>query len=342
MELSKSILNSNLHQTIFRCGFIAPSPQGEGVGGEAFSFKRLGSSQIGNLKMSMYNNLKYFIFITTFLFAMLTSFSQSNDVIHLWKNKVPGEDSAKHPARVYPDDRGNVIRLTDITDPVVTVYPSKNIQQINAGIIICPGGGNKYLAMNSEGTEIAEWLNSIGITAFVLQYRVPNKRAGALQDIQRAIRLIRSNADKWSIDTNKIGVIGFSAGGNLAARAVTNFDRQTYSPEDKIDSLSGRPDFALLLYPGSLSKGPEHKLIPQLPVKSNDPPIFIFVANDDNIGLPLSFGYALHEAKVPLELHVVPKGGHGYGLRKGNPAAEVWPGLAEIWLKNILNNNNEK
>ena len=269
-------------------------------------------------------------------FIIINCFSQSNPEIHLWKNAVPGSDSTKHPARVYPDTRGDVIRLTDITDPIVTVYPSKNIQQTNAGIIISPGGGNKYLAMNLEGTEVAAWLNKIGITAFVLQYRVPYQQNGSLQDIQRAIRMIRNNAKEWNIDTNKIGVIGFSAGGNLSARAATNFDNRTYAPQDKIDSISCRPDFALLIYPGSLSKGPDHKLIPQLPVEKEDPPMFLFVANDDPIGLPLSFAYALHEAKVPMELHVYPKGGHGYGLRSGNPAAEEWPPLAENWLKRIL------
>ena len=269
-------------------------------------------------------------------FLVTNCFSQNNEVIHLWKNAVPGSDSLKHPARVYPDTRGNVVRLTDITDPIVTVYRSKNSQQTNAGVIISPGGGNKYLAMNLEGTEIAAWLNTMGITAFVLQYRVPNQQKGSLQDIQRAIRLIRSKAKVWSIDTNKIGVMGFSAGGNLSARAATNFNDRTYAPEDKIDSFSCRPDFALLIYPGSLSKGADHKLIPELPVEKNDPPMFLFVANDDPIGLPLSFAYALHEAKVPMELHVYPKGGHGYGLRAGNPAAEAWPKLAENWLRILL------
>lgn len=277
-----------------------------------------------------------------FIFVFTYCFSQKEEVLHLWKNKVPGEDSVKHTARVYPDDRGNVVRLTDITDPSLTVFLSKNIAQTNAGIIVCPGGGNKYLAWNSEGTEVTQWLNDIGITAFVLQYRVPNKQNGALQDIQRALRLIRSNAGRWNINPDNIGVLGFSAGGNLAARAATNFKNPTYSPQDKADSLSCRPDYAMLLYPGSLSKGPDHQLIPQLPVENTDPPVFIFVTNDDPIGLPLSFGYALHEAKVPLELHVYPKGGHGYGLRKGNHAAETWPKLAEAWLKNILKIKDEK
>ncbi|MEO8822731.1 MAG: alpha/beta hydrolase [Ginsengibacter sp.] len=273
-------------------------------------------------------------------FLFTESFSQSTQVIHLWMDKVPGEDSAKHPAQLYPDTSGNVIRFTDITDPVISVYRSNTVSTTNAGIIICPGGGNKYLAMNLEGTEVALWLNKIGVTAFLLQYRVPDKQKASLQDIQRAIRLVRNNAAEWGIDTDKIGVMGFSAGGNLAARAATNFNNKTYIPVDNMDSISCRPDFALLIYPGPLSRGPDHKLIPQLPVEKDDPPMFLFVTNDDPIGLPLSLAYALHEAKVPTELHVYPKGGHGYGLRKGNPAAEAWPPLAATWMKNILKNKS--
>jgi acetyl esterase/lipase len=263
-------------------------------------------------------------------------FSQSNEVIHLWPGKVPGEDSMKNPARLYRDTSHGVIRITDITDPVITVYTPLSKQKTEAGIIVCAGGGNKYLAINMEGEEVAKWLNQLGITAFVLQYRVPLKQKGALQDIQRAMRLIRSNAAKWNLDTHKIGVIGFSAGGNLAARAGTAYNKVSYSPVDQTDSLSCRPDFALLIYPGSLASGPEHKLIPELVVDKNTPPMFLFVANDDPIGLPLSFAYALHDAKVSMELHVYPKGGHGYGLRKGNPAAEAWPVLAEKWMKQIV------
>jgi acetyl esterase/lipase len=154
------------------------------------------------------------------------------------------------------------------------------------------------------------------------------------------MRLIRNNAAKWDLDKNKIGVMGFSAGGNLSARAGTSFNKITYPPVDAVDSLSCRPDFALLIYPGSLASGTDHKLIPELAIDKNTPPMFLFVANDDPVGLPLSFAYALHDAKISIELHVVPKGGHGYGLRKGNPAAEVWPILAEKWLKQIINKRN--
>lgn len=271
--------------------------------------------------------------------AVTNCFSQSNEAIHLWTGKVPGEDSLKHPARLYHDTSRAVIRITDITDPLITVYLPADEQKTNAGIIVCPGGGFKYLAINIEGEEVAKWLNQLGITAFVLQYRVPLKQEGALHDIQRAMRLIRSNAAKWKLDTHKIGVIGFSAGGILSARAGTSYNKVIYSPIDKTDSLSCRPDFAMLIYPGSFASGPDHTLNPELSIDKNTPPMFLFAANDDAIGIPLNLASALHDAKVSLELHIYPKGGHGYGLRSGNPAAETWPILAEKWMKQILNNN---
>ncbi|MEO5947216.1 MAG: alpha/beta hydrolase [Chitinophagaceae bacterium] len=277
------------------------------------------------------------IIFLLFINVVMYSNAQQKEIIHLWPGSVPGEDSAKHPSRIYPDTRGNVVRITDINDPLVTVFVPKGKENTGAAVIVCPGGGNKYLALNMEGDEVAEWLSGLGITAFVLQYRVPMKQKGALQDIQRAIRIIRNNAEKWKLDTNKIGVMGFSAGGNLAGRATVSFNTTTYAAVDATDSLSCRPDFGLMLYPGSLSSGPEHKLKPEFAVDKNTPPIFLFVANDDGIGLPLSFGYALHDAKIPMELHVYPTGGHGYGLRKGNPAAEAWPPLAEKWMMNIFN-----
>lgn len=281
--------------------------------------------------------MKKAIIFLLFLNIILQGNAQQNAIIHLWPGNVPGEDSAKHLARVYPDTRGNVIRITDINDPLLTVFAPQGNLNTGAAVIVCPGGGNKYLALNMEGDEVAAWLNELGITAFVLQYRVPMKQQGALQDIQRAIRIIRNNAVQWKLDTNKIGVMGFSAGGNLAARATVSFNTITYPPVDATDSLSCRPDFGLLIYPGSLSSGPEHTLKPEFAVQKNTPPIFLFVANDDAIGLPLSFGYALHDAKIPMELHVYPTGGHGYGLRKGNPAAEAWPPLAEKWMTEIFN-----
>jgi acetyl esterase/lipase len=251
---------------------------------------------------------------------------------------VPGEKEAKHPAKIYPDSSGGVIRLTDITDPLITVYSPDKENNRHAGIIVCPGGGYKILAINLEGSEIAKWLTHNGITAFVLQYRVPNKQAGALQDVQRAIRIVRSKAAAFGIDTNRVGVMGFSAGGSLAARISTEYNHNWYKPIDHADYLPAKPDFTLLIYPAYLDKGPHHSLTPELKVNINTPPMFIFQTEDDPYGRSsLVMASALRKAKVPFELMIYPKGGHGYGLRKGNPAAEAWPPLALKWMKQILN-----
>jgi len=268
----------------------------------------------------------------------LNAFSQQRTVIHLWRGKVPGEDGAKHVPVITPDTSKGVIRITDITDPVLTVYKPDTPNNTGAGIIVCPGGGYQILALNLEGKEIAEWLNKLGYTAFVLQYRVPKKQAGALQDVQRAIRLVRGKSANWKLAPDKIGVMGFSAGGSLSARISTLYGTNWYAPVDKADSLSSRPDFALLIYPAYLDLGNGNTLTPALKVDHHTPSMFIFQTADDPYGnSALVMTGALRKAKVPVELHYYPKGGHGYGLRPGNPAAEAWPPLAAKWLAEIVN-----
>lgn len=275
--------------------------------------------------------------ITILAFCLLTnlSFAQTS-VVKLWPGTVPGETEAKHPPVEYTANTSgkNIHRISNITDPALIVYkPGKNAN--GAAVIICPGGGNKYLAVNLEGEEVAAWLAAKGYMAMVLEYRVPLKTLGAFQDIQRAVRLVRSKAFEWKLKSDRIGVMGFSAGGNLAARATTGFKNRSYAPEDKIDSVSCRPDFSLLIYPGSLTTS-DKKLIPEVKPTEETPPIFVFVAADDPYNIPFPLGQALREVKLPFEFHVTPKGWHGYGLRPGNPAAEAWPPLAEKWLKITL------
>jgi acetyl esterase/lipase len=258
------------------------------------------------------------------------------DLLKLWKDSVPGETETKHPPVNYTANTSgnNIHRITNITDPTLQVF--RPTQKSNgAAVIICPGGGNKYLAVNLEGEEIATWLASQGYMAFVLEYRVPLKTMGAFQDVQRAVRLIRSKAYEWKLKTDMIGVMGFSAGGNLAARAATGFKNKSYKPQDLADSLSCRPDFALLVYPGSLATA-DKKLLPDLVPTQETPPIFMFVASDDPFNAPFPLGQALRDQKLPFEFHIVAKGGHGYGMRKGNPAAEAWPPLAATWLRQTV------
>ncbi|HXI01149.1 MAG TPA: alpha/beta hydrolase [Sphingobacteriaceae bacterium] len=280
--------------------------------------------------------MKKTLFLNAFLFIALSCFSQT-EVIKLWPGEVPGEAEPKHEPVLYvaKNTGNNIRRITNITDPQLTLYkPTKNAN--GAAIIISPGGGNKYLAINIEGHEVAAYFAARGYTAFVLEYRVPLNPQGAFQDIQRAVRIMRSRAGQWNLKINKIGVMGFSAGGILSARITTGFKNSSYPAIDKADSLSARPDFALLIYPGSLSTS-DKTLIPELKPTEETPPVFIFSTGDDPINIPFTLGIALRELKLPFEFHVVPEGGHGYGLRKGNPAAEAWSSLATHWLrKNIL------
>ncbi len=269
-------------------------------------------------------------------FLFLNINAQKKEVIYLWPGKVPGEQKEKLPPVISSPGADNVIRYEEVTNPLIEVYLPEASANKGAGVVVCPGGAYRILAYNKEGTEIAEWLNRLGYAAFVLQYRVPDKREGALQDAQRAIRIVRANASRWNIDPGKVGIMGFSAGGSLSARSATQFNRRTYTPVDKTDSLSCRPAFALLIYPAYLDQGPGNTLTPELTLTPETPPFFIFQTADDTYGnSAIVMTGALRMAKIPVELHVLPSGGHGYGLRPGKEAAETWPLLAEKWLKKI-------
>ncbi len=278
--------------------------------------------------------MKYIILTILFLLIIDDISAQNQQIIHLWPGDVPGEKEAKHEAVVTDNKKGNVIRLTDVTDPIITFYPAPSSNNTGKAIIVCPGGGFSILAIDKEGYEIAEWLNTLGINAFVLQYRVPDKQMGALQDAQRAICIVRYYAEEWHLDPEKVGIIGFSAGGSLAARLCTNSQLSTYEKVDKADEKSSQPDFALLIYPAYLDKGPGNSLTPELIVNENTPPMFLFGTVDDPYSNSLIvMADALRDVKVPFELHILPEGGHGYGLRTGIKAAEAWPKLAKGWLE---------
>lgn len=276
-----------------------------------------------------------------FMIFSINLISQNNEIIYLWPNIVPGETEDKKPPIQTDNTTGDVIRISDITDPAIVVYPASSENNNGSGIIVCPGGGYNILAIDKEGYEIAKWLNQHGFSAFVLQYRVPKKQEGALQDVQRAQRIVRSNAKQWGLDPGKLGVMGFSAGGSLSARASTLYNESTYPQVDKKDDLSCRPDFAMLIYPAYLDQGENRGLTPELKVDENTPPTFIFQTADDRLGnSSLVYATALRDAKVPVELHLLPKGGHGYGMRPGNIAAETWPSLAVKWLHQLFQNEN--
>ena len=282
--------------------------------------------------------MKKYIFAAFMMMFYLSSFSQKK-MIELWPDKVPGEIKAKSDPVIAPSKNDNVLRIAEVTNPKLEVFIPEKMNDKHSAVIVCPGGGYTILAYDKEGIEIAKWLNKLGYAAFVLQYRVPKKKLGALQDLQRAIRIVRNDSAKWNINPDRIGVIGFSAGASLCARSATIFDQKTYTPIDKSDILSCRPSYVMLIYPAYLDQGENHSLTPELKLTKYVPPVFMFQASDDPCGnSSLVMAKALRDAKLSVELHIVPKGGHGYGLRPGELAPETWPSLAEMWLNTIIKN----
>lgn len=242
----------------------------------------------------------------------------------------------------------------------MTVYrPARN--NTGAAVLVFPGGGYQFLAMDLEGTEICDWLVSRGITSVLLKYRVPDsgptlrnghryypKVETALQDAQRTLGLVRQHARQYGIDPHKIGVMGFSAGGHLVAAISTHFARRTYTPEDQADTVSCRPDFAIAIYPGHLwvhedepraTRDETHlALRPDIHVTSATPPTFLLQAEDDQVdGVEQSLAYyvALQKAGVPAEMHLYAQGGHAFGLRPTKLPIGRWPALVEQWLHTI-------
>jgi acetyl esterase/lipase len=235
-----------------------------------------------------------------------------------------------------------VIRLGNVSVPTLTLYAPKG-NSTGAAVVVFPGGAYRILAIDLEGTEVCDWLNSAGITCVLLKYRVPDsgpypRSAAALQDAQRALGIVRAHAAEWHIDPQRIGVLGFSAGAHLAAALSTHFDRRLYDPIDAADKLSCRPDFAVIVYPGYLAIAEENFAPnPEIHVTENTPSSFIVQAEDDTAHVENSTVYflALKNAKVPAELHIYAQGGHGYGLRRTALPVTAWPQLVETWLHTI-------
>lgn len=253
--------------------------------------------------------------------------------IFLWPNEMPNGNKAKSYSSQVFDPIQKVTKVTEVTDPSMVVFKPNLSVDNGIGIVICPGGGYSILAIDLEGYEIAQWLNTLGYTAYVLQYRIPNNQKGALHDLQRAIKIIRSDA---KFNHTQLGIIGFSAGGNLCARASISPSKDSYSEIDEIDSISSRPDFALLIYSAYLDSGNNNTLSPDLLFDRNTPPIFIFGTNDDpHFNSTVIIAQALKESNALFELNTFQEGGHGYGLRQGNRAATIWPILAEKWLTKL-------
>jgi acetyl esterase/lipase len=258
------------------------------------------------------------------------------DSVYLWPNAVPNETKPK-AAPVPTTLEDGSIRVVEVTNPFFAVF--KPVQENNNGkaIIICPGGAYVRLAVHKEGYAVAEWLSKLGYTVFVLHYRVPDKKDGALQDLQRSLKLVGHEAKLYGIDTSKVAAMGFSAGAHVVARAGMTKPTQTYASQDNADKQSGAPDRMIIIYPGYLDAGPNRSLSPDLKADANTVDTFIFQTMDDGSApSALALATALQKANANVELHMLPQGGHGYGMYAGNKAAEAWPRLLEIWLKEHL------
>ena len=268
--------------------------------------------------------------------------------IPIWPHGAPGAQPNPGPEIDITTAKDNliagkpVIRLGNVSVPTLTLYSPKG-KNTGAAVVVFPGGGYHILAIDLEGTEVCDWLNSAGVTCVLLKYRVPDsgpypKSAAALQDAQRALGIVRSHATDWHIDPQRVGVLGFSAGAHLAAALSTHFDQRLYDPVDAADQLSCRPNFAVVIYPGYLAL-PDQNFAPNPDIQVTDktPPSFILQAEDDPVHVENAVVYflALKNAKVPAELHIYAEGGHGYGLRRTAQPITAWPRSVETWLRTI-------
>lgn len=278
----------------------------------------------------------------------------------LWTNDIPNSQKTNE---IEIRDTTNAVRISYVQNPDISVYlPSKGIATGQA-VVICPGGGYRILAYDKEGTDIAKWLNSKGIAGIVLKYRLPVSKSNIINhkspllDAQCAIRLTRYHANKWNIKKDKIGIMGFSAGGHLASSAGTHFDIGDENAVDPVDSISSRPDFMILIYPvitfnetfthnGSrtalIGENPDLALVQyysnEMQVKKDTPPTFIIHAGDDGavpVENSLLFYQALKDNGITAELHLYPEGGHGFSLAIGRNYLETWPDRCIDWLKSL-------
>ena len=300
-------------------------------------------------------------------FAVSLSASAQEFRIPLYKGEIP---NSKNTGKKEVVEKSDITVISNVQVPDIVVYlPTKKFATGQA-VVICPGGGYWILAYDYEGTDIAKYLNTLGIAAAVLKYRLPTygnviePDKAPLMDAQRALRIVRYNASRWNIDPGKIGIMGFSAGGHLASTLGTHFDYGNPASADSVERVSCRPDFMVLMYPvisftdscmhrGSrdalLGKNPDPSMVKkysnELQVKEDTPPAFILNADDDKT-VPAKNSIlmyeALHAKKIPAELHIISEGDHGFGLSTGNDHVASWTVSLKLWLQSLNNKTVKK
>ncbi len=299
-----------------------------------------------------------FILTVFTLFSVLISYGQ-NTTVRIWPETIPGAvDNPDYKTETVYDNNGKSPRISKVTDPVMEVFLPGKEKANGTAVLICPGGGYARLAIDHEGRDVAAWFNEMGIAAFVLQYRLPSdvimkdKSTGPLQDGQEAIRILRRNAEKWNIKPDRIGIMGFSAGGHLASTVSTHFTDEVYKADDE---TSARPDFSMLIYPvismdtEITHKGSRDNLIGENPdaglterfsnelqINKDTPPAFLVHSSDDRtvpVENSIRYYLGLKEHGVPAEMHIYTQGGHGYGMGRTENTESAWPRALKHWLK---------
>lgn len=306
-------------------------------------------------KAILLKHLNAFIFCSS-LIMTTALYSQESKTFPLWESDIPNAISNDNYLE-KPVYEGDLLKSTSqVSTPTLTVFTPKKGEENGAAIVICPGGGYQHLSMLKEGSKVGEWMASMGITAFVLKYRLPNdaimtnKTIGPLQDAQEAMRYVRRHAKHYNLDTNKIGVLGFSAGGHLASTLSTHYNRKVYNS----DKTSAKPNFSILIYPvvsmkeGVTHQGSKRNLLGESPseeaiktysnalqIDDATPPTFLVHATDDHavpVENSLEYYAALKKHNVPVALHIFENGGHGFGL--SNPDIHLyWQPICENWLR---------
>ena len=290
------------------------------------------------------------IVILALVFALVApAFSQTT--MPLWPSTPPGapnvtagqqeHDTTKPSDNMIAGKR--VARIGFVSKPTLAFYPAPSGKNTGATVVVFPGGAYQILAYDLEGTEVCDWLNGIGVNCALVKYRVPNagpfpKYTQDLADAQRAVRVVRQHASQWHLDANRVGVLGFSAGGHLVAALGAHAADPIYPAIDDADKLSARPDFTLLIYPGYLQSDDNPLTVsPEVKPVALTPPSFLIQTEDDTAKVENAWVYyeALKQAKVPAEMHLFANGGHGYGLRPTKLPVTHWPDLAATWLRTL-------
>ena len=284
--------------------------------------------------------LRLVLLLFTVMFSNSSVTQAVEKPIKVWPGAVPGEkgDIGEETATPSAPGQKQVLRISNVSVPTLQFYPAVK-GNTGTTVVVCPGGGYNILAWDLEGTEVCEWLNSLGVNAVLLKYRVPRRKGlppyhAPLQDAQRTMSYVRAHAKQWKINPDRIGILGFSAGGNLAAMTSMHFEQRNYEAIDEIDQVSSRPDFTILIYPAYLTTK-DGKLVPEANVTKQTPPMFMQHAYNDGVTPESSvlLWLALKRIGVPAEMHITETGGHGYGLRVTDSNSHRWPTRCEEWMR---------